>query len=115
MKMPTDFCSFVFSSRRRHTRCQSVTGVQTCARPISVREPDRADHILGKVGGHTGGSLGPRDPERPRGRESPCERSELVLEVPSLAREELNEIESACRADPPRHTRWHLAQGAIVE
>src|SRR5881628_3916100 len=24
-----------FSSRRRHTRCQSVTGVQTCALPIS--------------------------------------------------------------------------------
>src|SRR5881628_2111010 len=25
---------FFFSSRRRHTRCQSVTGVQTCALPI---------------------------------------------------------------------------------
>src|SRR3546814_4906732 len=27
-------CLF-FSSRRRHTRCALVTGVQTCARPIS--------------------------------------------------------------------------------
>src|SRR3546814_1917478 len=26
---------FVFSSRRRHTRCAVVTGVQTCALPIS--------------------------------------------------------------------------------
>src|SRR3546814_4525500 len=26
---------FVFSSRRRHTICALVTGVQTCARPIS--------------------------------------------------------------------------------
>src|SRR3546814_7874992 len=26
---------FVFSSRRRHTRCALVTGVQTCALPIS--------------------------------------------------------------------------------
>src|SRR3546814_393222 len=26
--------SFFFSSRRRHTRCALVTGVQTCARPI---------------------------------------------------------------------------------
>src|SRR3546814_16775316 len=26
--------SFFFSSRRRHTRCELVTGVQTCARPI---------------------------------------------------------------------------------
>src|SRR3546814_2258196 len=31
------FCMelFVFSSRRRHTRCALVTGVQTCALPIS--------------------------------------------------------------------------------
>src|SRR3546814_8191539 len=27
---------FVFSSRRRHTRCALVTGVQTCALPISM-------------------------------------------------------------------------------
>src|SRR3546814_9118943 len=29
--------SFFFSSRRRHTRCSLVTGVQTCALPISSR------------------------------------------------------------------------------
>src|SRR3546814_3541963 len=29
------FCLFFFSSRRRHTRCALVTGVQTCALPIS--------------------------------------------------------------------------------
>src|SRR3546814_5304174 len=29
---------FFFSSRRRHTRCALVTGVQTCALPISVHE-----------------------------------------------------------------------------
>src|SRR3546814_4603985 len=28
--------SLFFSSRRRHTRCALVTGVQTCALPISV-------------------------------------------------------------------------------
>src|SRR3546814_20469977 len=36
---------FFFSSRRRHTRCALVTGVQTCALPISGRaihrRPDR--------------------------------------------------------------------------
>src|SRR3546814_5755796 len=37
---------FFFSSRRRHTRCALVTGVQTCALPISiVVEP-----ILGEGG-----------------------------------------------------------------
>src|SRR3546814_5011852 len=29
---------FVFSSRRRHTRCALVTGVQTCALPICRRD-----------------------------------------------------------------------------
>src|SRR3546814_1446210 len=28
------WCFFFFSSRRRHTRCALVTGVQTCALPI---------------------------------------------------------------------------------
>src|SRR3546814_10524391 len=31
------FLFFFFSSRRRHTRCALVTGVQTCALPISGR------------------------------------------------------------------------------
>src|SRR3546814_7675604 len=30
------FLLFFFSSRRRHTRCALVTGVQTCALPISL-------------------------------------------------------------------------------
>src|SRR3546814_12879305 len=29
-------CIFFFSSRRRHTRCALMTGVQTCALPILV-------------------------------------------------------------------------------
>src|SRR3546814_3513623 len=29
-----DYVFFLFSSRRRHTRCSLVTGVQTCALPI---------------------------------------------------------------------------------
>src|SRR3546814_4670343 len=32
----TCVCLFFFSSRRRHTRCALVTGVQTCALPISL-------------------------------------------------------------------------------
>src|SRR3546814_5742835 len=31
---PSVSCVFFFSSRRRHTRCALVTGVQTCALPI---------------------------------------------------------------------------------
>src|SRR3546814_533873 len=37
------FVCFFFSSRRRHTTCALVTGVQTCALPIYlVRSPERA-------------------------------------------------------------------------
>src|SRR3546814_7997727 len=36
-------CDFVFSSRIRHTRCALVTGVQTCALPISW-VGQRTDH-----------------------------------------------------------------------
>src|SRR3546814_10609015 len=35
------FVCYFFSSRRRHTRCALVTGVQTCARPISSRTTSR--------------------------------------------------------------------------
>src|SRR3546814_7930590 len=40
---------FFFSSRRRHTRCALVTGVQTCALPIC-----NADALGYLVGGKTG-------------------------------------------------------------
>src|SRR3546814_13197717 len=38
---------FFFSSRRRHTRCALVTGVQTCALPISIlRTPHAGAPLL---------------------------------------------------------------------
>src|SRR3546814_6821768 len=36
---------FFFSSRRRHTRCALVTGVQTCALPILRDQTDEASRI----------------------------------------------------------------------
>src|SRR3546814_7534235 len=39
--------SFFFSSRRRHTRCALVTGVQTCALPIfPLREVLALDRLI---------------------------------------------------------------------
>src|SRR3546814_6278704 len=35
-------CFFFFSSRRRHTSCALVTGVQTCALPIFCADADQA-------------------------------------------------------------------------
>src|SRR3546814_9917112 len=58
---------FFFSSRRRHTRCASVTGVQTCALPIScmrlspdriflaeLRGPETWDYLAALNTGHPG-------------------------------------------------------------
>src|SRR3546814_8796234 len=44
------FCFFFFSSRRRHTRCALVTGVQTCALPICSDEGQRA-RLVDQVAG----------------------------------------------------------------
>src|SRR3546814_2761411 len=41
-------CEFVFSSRRRHTRCALVTGVQTCALPILSDQAD-IDNLKAKI------------------------------------------------------------------
>src|SRR3546814_5825854 len=47
---------FFFSSRRRHTRCALVTGVQTCALPISTPELDRMKRLV--ADGMCQGALG---------------------------------------------------------
>src|SRR3546814_3915966 len=44
---------FFFSSRRRHTRCALVTGVQTCALPISgLRIANFGGDLVETVVGH---------------------------------------------------------------
>src|SRR3546814_7328805 len=40
------YCFFFFSSRRRHTRCALVTGVQTCALPISWIHPEYRKRLM---------------------------------------------------------------------
>src|SRR3546814_5754447 len=40
------FC-FFFSRRRRHTRCALVTGVQTCALPISAPSVVKGQQLVG--------------------------------------------------------------------
>src|SRR3546814_11222642 len=66
---------FFFSSRRRHTRCALVTGVQTCALPISrigthhrgthaarpdVDHEDAHGRLSTRTGGPKGASVGGR-------------------------------------------------------
>src|SRR3546814_8777189 len=42
------FCIFFFSSRRRHTRCALVTGVQTCALPIYINDEFTASLVISR-------------------------------------------------------------------
>src|SRR3546814_7513175 len=46
------FVLFFFSSRRRHTRCALVTGVQTCALPICYLHPHAIFRKLKLQGGY---------------------------------------------------------------
>src|SRR3546814_8834460 len=46
------FC-FFFSSRRRHTRCALVTGVQTCALPISGYDTRAMAGFLSQLQAHS--------------------------------------------------------------
>src|SRR3546814_999193 len=53
---------FLFSSRRRHTRCALVTGVQTCALPIMAllnAAANSAEHREQMVAGGTAGRYTP--------------------------------------------------------
>src|SRR3546814_9246885 len=49
---------FFFSSRRRHTRCALVTGVQTCALPISINGT-MLSHSRPSLKRWRGGAAGP--------------------------------------------------------
>src|SRR3546814_17849234 len=90
------FCvRFFFSSRRRHTRCALVTGVQTCALPIYTRFLDA---------GFRGLKPASPDPDRHRAR-----RPFVVLFgcVPAQGFRSLQVAGTAFAAKDPR--RWCVA------
>src|SRR3546814_901704 len=60
---------FFFSSRRRHTRCALVTGVQTCALPIS------AVHVVHSA---QGGELASESGDAAHPRERPAQAVEHI-------------------------------------
>src|SRR3546814_17497553 len=67
---------FFFSSRRRHTSCALVTGVQTCALPIYATRPAASAGLspsamggLSAVGNFYPDHLGDRSEERRVGKE----------------------------------------------
>src|SRR3546814_9542597 len=61
-----DMFVFFFSSRRRHTRCELVTGVQTCALPISPHKVETGARKMYDAASHDAEVA---DPEIPAGTE----------------------------------------------
>src|SRR3546814_3999056 len=57
-------CVFFFSSRRRHTRCALVTGVQTCALPIWRINDDGSEEDIPLEHVHVGNRLRVRPGEK---------------------------------------------------
>src|SRR3546814_2208223 len=62
------YCCLFFPSRRRHTRCALVTGVQTCALPILGLVPGFAELRLSLALRESADGVQP-DPPRPEGDE----------------------------------------------
>src|SRR3546814_20737157 len=72
---------FFFSSRRRHTSCALVTGVQTCALPISPQPAHLTSDVQERIGQKqaecpVGEALQPRG--QPRGRHRGQRRAQAV-------------------------------------
>src|SRR3546814_3411429 len=80
---------FFFSSRRRHTRCALVTGVQTCALPICYR------HVVERLAR--------------RGKLDECDVARGALR---LAREAAGEEGGD---DIRAHVGWYLADAGVPQ
>src|SRR3546814_2024854 len=96
---------FVFSSRRRHTRCALVTGVQTCALPIYQWSPARCRSAAGgfsyrptPAAGTGRPAVAPQAGRGLQGRSDPWSCSVLRKMVPEIRSEEhTSELQSLMR------------------
>src|SRR3546814_2160776 len=106
---------FFFSSRRRHTRCALVTGVQTCALPISRVVHGEPSELLGLPAGPAHAVVDPRPLCAPHRTESRRARD------PQLRRRHLDQREShlpllreaaglRCSACPGRRSEEHTSE-----
>src|SRR3546814_3662913 len=88
---------FFFSSRRRHTRCALVTGVQTCALPICAT--GRARHGFGHERPRTAAQVGLISSSSPPRRRGPRSALSFLAAQTSSGRSEehTSELQSLMR------------------
>src|SRR3546814_2400563 len=84
--MSVYYVVFFFASRRRHTRCALVTGVQTCALPISIAgrpPPTSAEPLPGEVSQQVVGfgAFAALERGKPTGEGSVVRIAEFFLEI----------------------------------
>src|SRR3546814_8292645 len=110
---------FYFSSRRRHTRCALVTGVQTCALPIPGPQSERCRHTccVPCTESSSRGSEGPgpttiRQPALGHGANARSMRRTTMSQTPWLIRAEGPGPE---RRRAERTSRAALELAAVVE
>src|SRR3546814_14232367 len=97
-------CFFFFSSRRRHTRCALVTGVQTCALPIYPERVGNADERHREIGGQAARrlALAPDIGLRPE-RIAPHPRAQLG---PAGVREAAFHLACSPPTEPVANATW---------
>src|SRR3546814_16988623 len=95
------FDFFFFSSRRRHTRCALVTGVQTCALPIFPLRPRGRAEVYGWIKAALGALQGggdKGDAEDRLYRNTVALASHLIHHMRSEERRVGKECVSTCRS-----------------
>src|SRR3546814_8946610 len=91
MRLVNTLTVFFFSSRRRHTRCALVTGVQTCALPICPEPPGQLAGDVGTLPREPAVVLG-GTPEMAVGRRPGVDRAIEPEMVAYAARGEIDEF-----------------------
>src|SRR3546814_14540246 len=111
--MYSQWSIFFFSIRRRHTRCALVTGVQTCALPISLVDHTTSD------GGRTTRPWSARQtgeirmaPQRLVGTALVAAGAVLVGLGLNATDAPLGQLSEALTGSYPDRTVWQLAGGA---
>src|SRR3546814_13702709 len=102
------FNCFFFSSRRRHTRCALVTGVQTCALPISRRTPHPvtdAGFFCAFGDAHSGAMM-----KNPDQQSSPASDDDVVAERVRIFDTTLRDGEQAPGFSMDRRAKLRMAQ-----
>src|SRR3546814_3642744 len=91
---------FFFSSRRRHTRCALVTGVQTCALPISEQLKLEGERLAAR--------------DKAREAQDPAKRASMAKQDPSESRAAAEQFRRNSHRDNAANPQFKAAQSHVL-